>query len=399
MKFELDFFEEFIQRELKAKRAGNSIVPDFARKTKEISNEVERIKKGLRTQLFSVENESRFELLIQHHQTHIITLADRVLKFIDRKEAEQIEDISRDQTKLNLCKILYKSFRELLTYIENYFSKYFNQDSNIPVCYAIISIKEIREKLEAINTLSSQKKLDPSLLEIVLYPVIDFTHDPEKTNITFRRLIYIKQLVKDLLSVLTKDAPVDFTQEVCRLLYYINFNSYYFLTYVTEKISREVQELPSVADQLDRLSFFLKGLNQLQVKPGFSLKPNRPSIQGQVSTWLEEEIHYTERKRQLTLMMPPGNYPDALSQDFKIKTILSVSQLAFYIRLLIEAGVITNKNQVELIRFFSKHFSSLKNENVSSESLRRKYYNIEQTTITSIQEILHRLIDHSKKMI
>jgi hypothetical protein len=70
MKFELDFFEEFIHRELKTKKGSSSIVPDFTRKSKEISHEVKRLRKDLRTQLFSVEIENSLEFFIQLHQTH-----------------------------------------------------------------------------------------------------------------------------------------------------------------------------------------------------------------------------------------------------------------------------------------------------------------------------------------
>lgn len=60
MKFELDFFEKFIQRELTVKRA-RRVVPNFAKKRDEIQDEVDRIKKVLRTQLFSFESENTFE--------------------------------------------------------------------------------------------------------------------------------------------------------------------------------------------------------------------------------------------------------------------------------------------------------------------------------------------------
>ena len=398
MTYELEFFDEFIQNERKAHQssAPHSTIPDFSEKKKLIEDEVERIKKSLRNFLFNTENENQIENVIQHHQQHIISLADQVLKCIDEAEASRLNQISDGETKLNLCKIIYKSLEELLTFIETYFSKYFNQDEKIPLAYAIMAEKEILEKLEALEIEAKDKKVDERLLEVALYPIKAFANHQSKNGITFRRLIYLKQLVKDLDPLLKKETSEDYTDDVFGLMFYLNFNTFYFLTFATNKISSEVKELSTLVHQVERLSFWVKLLNQNQVKPGFALKCDRPSIQEQLSQWLSEEIHFIEKQKQLTFMMPPSG-PLVKSESFKVNTILSVPQLAYSIRLLKEAGIITNQNQTELIRFFSQYFSTPRNQNLSSESLRIKYYNNDRSSIRFVQGILDKLMEHSKK--
>lgn len=396
MKFELDFFEDFIQRELNTGNSVHRTVKDFTNKVKDINNEVERIKKGFRSHLFNLENESRFEVLIQHHQTHIISLADQVLQLIDTDAIWDYEVITADHTTLNLCKVLLSALKDLLSFIETYFSKYFNLDSTLPICYAIISAQEVIATVDVLKSIAVPEKIDSSLLDIILFPVIEFSQHCERTKATFRRLIFIKILLKELFLLLQSEtpSPIDVYRKMC----YLNFNSYYYLAYVIKGISLEVQELPTVADQLDRLSYLRKELNQLQVKPGVALKPDRATIQDQIATWLTEEIYYTEKKQQLTLMMTPGKYVEGSGQQSKINTTLSVTQLACYIRLMVEADVITNKNQIELSKFFSRHFSSMKNENISADSLRKKYHNIEKSSVTAVQKMLMTLLEHSKKL-
>lgn len=112
----------------------------------------------------------------------------------------------------------------------------------------------------------------------------------------------MKYLLKELFSLNSKP---DFSEALFEHLFYLNFNSYHFLLFATAKIRSEVETLPSMTAQLEHLSLTLKKLNQAQVKPSFGLKPLRESLKNLLSNWLEEEIHFIEKKRQLTLIIPP----------------------------------------------------------------------------------------------
>jgi len=395
MKFELEFFDEFIKKECRKskKLSPSATIPDFPKKRLLIEQEVDRVKKSFVAHLFQVENESRFELFIQHHQAHIIRLADKVATAID-KESLNLNNISSAPTRLNLCKVLLQAFEDLLNYIEAHFTKYFDQDQKIPDTYAHISLKEFREKLESVRKVFDEKEVDKKFMDIVLFPVTQFVNDPEKQSITFRRLIYMKYLLKELYSL--SDKP-NFSEAVFEHLFYLNFNSYHFLQFASAKIRKEVELLPTMAAQIEHLSLTLKKLNQAQVKPSFGLKVSRDSMKNLLSNWLEEEIHFIEKKRQLTLMIPPGGIKAENVNDFKVKTTLSVSQLAYSIRLLKDSGVITNENRSELIRFFSKNFSSHQVENISTESFKGDYFKFGRAAVTHVQGILTKLLLHSKK--
>lgn len=134
MKFELESIEEFIKSECKKSKKPLTEIEDFSGKRLFIEQEVERIKKGFSEHLLKVENESRIELFIQHHQSQIIRLADKVVTVIDKEESLNIREISIANTGLDLCKVLLRGFEELLYYIETYFSKYFDQGSENTRC-------------------------------------------------------------------------------------------------------------------------------------------------------------------------------------------------------------------------------------------------------------------------
>ena len=141
MKFELEFLDEFIKKECRksTKLSSNATIPDYSKKRLFIEDEVARIKKSFVTRLFEVEDESRFELFVQHHQAHIIRLADKVATTIDKQESIYPTAKSAGSTRLNLCTVLLQSFENLLTHIETRYSKYFDQDQKIPDTYAYIS--------------------------------------------------------------------------------------------------------------------------------------------------------------------------------------------------------------------------------------------------------------------
>lgn len=204
MKFELEFFDEFIKKECRKnkKLAPSSIIPDFSKKCSLIEQEIERIKKSFTNHLFQIENESRIELFIQHHQAHIIRLANKVATAIDKDESMNLKDITPGHTKLNLCKVLLGSFEDLLNYIETHFTKYFDQDQLIPDSYANISRKEFKEKLETIDKIFSEQKMDDQLSLIVLFPIKRFINNFKKDYFSYEKaaVTHVQGVLNKLLS-------------------------------------------------------------------------------------------------------------------------------------------------------------------------------------------------------
>jgi hypothetical protein len=156
--------------------------------------------------------------------------------------------------------------------------------------------------------------------------------------------------------------------------------------------------MATLPELLDKLHYWLKLLNQLHTKPGASLKHDRLQAKDQLVTWLEQEIGYIETKKQLTLMLPTATRSPKPDPQFKVNTNLSVPQLALFIRLLREVGIISNKNLTEVIGFFARHFSSPRSEKISADSLRLKYYNSEKATSDSVQSVLTHMLEFCKKM-
>ena len=81
MKFELEFFEEFVTKECQKNSKLNSSISDYQKKIDFIEAESERIKKCFVRHLFEAKNDRKMELFIQQHQAHINL--DYALEFVD----------------------------------------------------------------------------------------------------------------------------------------------------------------------------------------------------------------------------------------------------------------------------------------------------------------------------
>ena len=82
-----------------------------------------------------------------------------------------------------------------------------------------------------------------------------------------------------------------------------------------------------------------------------------------------------------------------MPSEFKLNFDISVSHLAFLFRAFIEAGVIQNKNTSELIRFLSKYVKTKKQESISFESFRIKYYSVESGTKDAVKKTLQSVLN------
>jgi histidyl-tRNA synthetase len=91
MKFELEFFEEFVTKECRKNTKLNSSISDYQKQVDVIEAESERIKKCFVRHLFEAKNDRKMEQFIQQHQAHIIRLADKVATIIDKETVHNLK--------------------------------------------------------------------------------------------------------------------------------------------------------------------------------------------------------------------------------------------------------------------------------------------------------------------
>ncbi len=108
-----------------------------------------------------------------------------------------------------------------------------------------------------------------------------------------------------------------------------------------------------------------------------------------------EEIYFLEKKHQLTMSVTMPKQENEKTEP--IYTSLSVPQLAFFVKLLVDTGVVHNRNQTELLKTISKTIRTNRNEIISAESLRNKYYNVDKAATDSVKNVIINLLNQVNK--
>lgn len=197
-------------------------------------------------------------------------------------------------------------------------------------------------------------------------------------NITYYEFNYCSEFITEFHKQL-KDKIEDVVEvEIKEWLFDLNFNSLYFFDYWTDEINVELEKHDTNIEKIDVLYKSLKNYNQKQTRNFIKFNNKLPTIKEQVVCWIEEEIEYLSKKIKLdaNLLFSAKNNDTKI----KIQTSLSVAQLSYFFSLLIQSGILKHKNQTDLFRFIADNFKTNITDQISADSIKSKYYNVESTT-------------------
>jgi hypothetical protein len=358
---------------------GLTALLDFA------ASNTESIKKSLVNILFNHRNQSEIEASVQNCQALIIRLLNDLSIYQ--------QNLDENNTLLNLYRSLSNLLVDVLTYIERYFSRYFNVDEEIPQIYYLLNNEDFDQQLSSLNLDFKDRISDPQLLDMII------DHNPMQANnrnsktVTFRDLIYWKELLEELNDMVSRRSNYKSVEEI---LLYFNFNHIQFFKYLIDKLQEEYDKLEAVDAKLELLKYRRKFFRQINIKPNFVLFSQFPSIKEQALNWIEEEIYFIKSLQHQDEILEKKDI-EPTSQS-KISVALSVAQLAFLIRVFILGKIITNHNQSDVIRIFASNFKTYKTEDISYGSLYGKYFKPEASAIKEVKGALLQLVTLITKM-
>lgn len=395
MKYELDALDQLVSDIHPSTTKEQIDANEYINYKDRIISESDRIKKAFVKMSFSDRKEKHIERYFQNHQSELIRLTDRALHYLEQEDS--LLDDPGEPSRISLYTHTYSYLDSILGYLEKYFVKYFNPDTNVPEGYRLITKTDLKEKLQPIKDNIQVLNLDERLMDIILAPVRALIND-RITAISFKDLVYLKTLTVELEqwpdSNFKSEHPIDGV--ICSMVY-LNYNSYKFFGFCTEHITNDYQEKESLSDQIECLSWYSKCISQSPTKPGFSYKPDRQSLKDFLLEWIDVEMSHLEKSRQLSLNISTDK-AIGVDGNFKLNTSLSVAQLAYFIRILLDTKVIQNRNQKEVLKFISQFFRTKKTENISVESLRNKFYNTEASTRKGVKDVVSELLNEIKKV-
>lgn len=346
--------------------------------------EVERIKNKLINEVFSFEDERHLERYIQFHQAALIGLLDRLNSRAELKA-----------TKSDFFKLIYGHVDAVLRFIERHFAKYFDQDARAPEGYLTLARMEAKESIDLLSKSFADRGADEKLVFLLLQVLHNIFHAGSERGITFRQVMYTKEMRKELFRLIERRPSGDLNEDLRQIMYYLNYNSVKVITYHAHYISSLVELAETRMEKIEKLSLVLKNISQAQVKPDIKYNQQAPSLKDQLMEFISVELEYQEKLQRLNT--PAGQRPDSPLSGFKLKFEASLAQLAFLIRIFLETKLLSNSNLTHILQFLAAYAITKRSENISFTSFRTKFYNVETGTKQSVRGMLSSMIHYIDK--
>jgi hypothetical protein len=352
--------------------------------------EAGKLKEIITEQVFRLTEPKDIKHFISKHHSRLIHLSDLLLYYIDQNS---IKGTFKSGNSVNVQKAIFLVVDDLLHFIWKHYSEYCNKDQKIPEKYRFFIVQEFSKVLEDI--LRVRKNHEKILLDISLMPIRKVVEN-NQTRITFRSVYYLRDLLHEITQYIANSNNDKEETNLIKRLIYINYNSIHFTNYLVFNINCQLAKIDSITEKIEKLTWCLKMINQIPIKPGSIFNPKQTEIKEFVIQWILEEISFLEKKLQLAGI--PGVEQQIKEQNFKVTTELSVPQVACLIRLLVESGVIKNKNKTELIQFYARYTQSKRKENITFQSFRSKFYNIDEFSKQEIKKLIIHLLNEINKL-
>jgi hypothetical protein len=362
---------------------------DFKRTTinsldEQLRIEVERIKKTLIHEVFTFEDERHLERYIQFHQSVLIGLLDK----LDR--SSQVKSVRQE-----FFKLVYTHVDQILRFIERHFAKYFDQDAKAPDGYLSLASKDAQESMDLLGKSFTDRNADEKIVFLLLHVLQNIVDSVSDRDITFRQVMYAKEMRKELFRLLERKPTRDLNEELRQIMYYLNYNSVKVITYHAHYISALVDSAETRTEKIEKLSWVLKNISQAQVKPEIRYNQQAPALKDQLMEFITVEMEYQERLQRLNA--PASQRPDSPLSGFKLKFEASLAQLAYLIKIFLETKLISNNNLTHILQFLAASAITKRSETISFTSFRTKFYNVELGTKQSVRGMLTSMIHYIDK--
>jgi hypothetical protein len=360
-----------------------------------LCEEVLRIKENIKDQVFNFKSNEKTEHFIHKLHQALVNLCFRLIKLLNYKEQNDIYLPSANFTNTDILNLTFISLEELIRFVEKNYLNYIDQNTQIPYRSSLVKIFNIDEKLSIVKSTLLNSTINPALLQIIYIPFLKLSALKIEARMTYKDLIYLNAYLQAFYDeILENDNTINEIQ-ISELLYRINYNSFEIQHYKTSIITIQVASIQSIPDKIDYLYHSLKIVNQRRSKVNISFDTSLTSLKDQLTSWLEEEINYLNKKTQLQTKQQGLNL---FSENDKVKleSGLTVAQLACFYKLQCDVGIITHKVQQDIFKHLSDSYQTSNVTEISMGSIKNKYYNFDSSTIEILKQKTIEILNHLK---
>ncbi|MGL2986345.1 hypothetical protein ACSVH5_02005 [Flavobacterium sp. RSSA_27] len=352
------------------------------------------IKRAIKEKVFKSRSNVKIQHFIQKTQQALECQLHQLIKVIAPKNKSELYEYSSEYNKIDCYKCQFYHLEKLLIFLKCEYEEYLNDKLMVPYRTILKDEVELTAKIQFVRNSLLAMEINKELLKLLFDPILKLNTLELKDKISYYQYNYAKNYVLELAHCLATNST-DFTQlEWCNWLMMMRVNTFQCFDFITAQLKKEFSNCVSENEKLDLLFDYLKIYNQFKTNQATSYQENLPEIHFQIYTWLEEEIAFLSRKKEVAKLIENQNeysgFVDKIHVDF------SVAQLACFVDLLIKAGIIKNNNRKEVLQVVAQTVKTDMTETISVDSLRSKCYNIETSTSEAVAKKIEKILELTK---
>jgi hypothetical protein len=335
-----------------------------------VTEQCNSVKQQWLKKLFSSVSEAILVRYVHFHQAGVTALSDRLWR-----------NLSLRSQKSTFTNTVISRLEELINFLKDSFYRYF--DKRHPISLARWQTVETDLRAQLLKTLLAlrQANIDGSLITAIEHAITLKLQEVNDHSLSFQQADAISIILKKLTD-LAAQTKAPGTTTIAQDLHRLNFNSYSFTTWHQEYLSAMIENTAE-PEKSAIIGREIGLLESIYTDPDKAYEPDLPGSYEQVLRWL----------RKMTPILPDQAAGNAKVIPERLPLLYSVPQFAFFVRLCYLEGCFPVQNLSAIFRFFTGHFETKKQPNVSVKSFGRAFYSTDQGTAAIVRDLLQRMIN------
>jgi hypothetical protein len=296
-----------------------------------------------------------------------------------------------------LLKLKTVAIASLMTVLDELMNwkAYSDKDMRLPAISVRKRLVTVENEVDSLNAQFIKRKVEPELQKAILEFPRSLMRLKTWNNDSSEYLkIYMSGIATTLEQC--RDRTDDWLRE---WLININHNSESFTNYLKANMLKRLYEVEDIDKRLLFLNQHLGWLRNRSVTKKCPLfDKNKATIHDVMHSFLSSEISFVQsmilksRPPYVTNQEPLKSL--SAPDHYKVAFNLSVDSLAYFVKLMVNAGIIEDGVREQLFRYISGNFQTpgTTNAGISAGSFKTKYKNVTQTTAVAVKASLMAMV-------
>ncbi|WP_157257879.1 hypothetical protein [Pedobacter ginsenosidimutans] len=368
-------YDEMIQMPELTKKKSSEIYKD-------LENECARIPLLM---LHSKLPKGPFKVMVQRHHRSIYLL----LNSIAEKETER--EMAGKPHCLNskdLSEKFLKELQQLSLTIRNYFPNNIDESHPISLPELTSVAHQLSKKIDKIIS-SNCNTAEHSLISL-LKSTVSLTY-LTKIKLNYLQSEYLKELFDNITTIGTLSLE-NTLEHYKNLLVEQGFNTPAFYSYSCLEIIKKRDDCQNISESYKEMLWIKKRLEQLVPYKGKCFHKKLPDIKKSLVRFIDSEISHLDNLEKIAVELHRSG---SIREDFKVS--FSVKELAFFIHLQVECGIIIEDKPKKIHEYIVGHYSSKETVKISEKSFKNAYYSHSKEDIAKVTAKLAEMLARAQQ--